>query len=446
MTVLSTLFAPQALLADGWARDVRIEIAPEGNIASIEQDASPGGCERIEGVVVPGLTDLHSHAFERALAGLRRPLRGLLARIGPDELRAIAGQLYVELLKGGYTGAVEFHHLHHPPGGGRYDDPALLAVMLHEAARDAGIGLTLLPALCMRGGFDGAPLEGHARRFALQPAELVAMLGRLERLFADDPERQLGVAVHSLGAVPPERLAELVEAATRGMPAGPLHIHLAARPEEVEDCLACYGRRPLRLLAEAVPLGPRWCLVHATHLDEDERSLLAASGAVAGRCPTSEASRGDGIFILEPFLARGGRFGIGSDHNLCSEAAHELRLLDYGQRLAMRRCPAAVDGSGPQCGAALFMGALRGGAQASARPVGRLAPGFRADLLVLDDSHPALCGREGDLLLDALVLASRGQPVRHVMVSGDWRIRDGAHLAEDAIGTAFRAAMRRLGA
>jgi formimidoylglutamate deiminase len=355
---MQAYLADRALLPSGWAEDVLIEVEPEGNIASIAAGASaePGG-ERLRGVVLPGMVDLHSHAFQRALAGLtqrlaggeasfwgwRETMYGFAARLTPADQRAIAAQLQVELLKGGYTTVVEFHYLHHQPDGTPYDEPAAMALALHEAALETGIALTLLPTVYMQAGVDGSPLEGPQRRFALDPEGWARLAEALEAAFNDDADRRLGLALHSVRAVPAPAIGEAVGLATARGGFMPVHIHLAEQPKEVRDCLEHLGRRPLAVLEEAAAIDQSWCLVHGTHLTAEELARVAVLHAVIGLCPTTEADLGDGVFPLAEHLAAGGQLGIGSDSNIGASAAAELRLLEHGQRLAqLRRTVAAT--------------------------------------------------------------------------------------------------------
>jgi formimidoylglutamate deiminase len=455
---IAALHLERALLPGGWAVDVRIEIDPAGDILAVEAGRRPDGAEPIRGAVLPGMVNVHCHAFQRAMAGLaerlepgeasfwswRQTMYAFLARLGPEDIGAIAAELYLELLEAGYTSVVEFHYLHHDVDGRPYADPALLSLVIHEAARQVGIGLTLLPALYVTGGFGDEPPGPGQRRFVMDPAAFMGLLERLEPVFGGDPGRRLGLAPHSLRAVPPQQLGEVIQAATGRDASIPVHIHVAEQVREVRECLDLTGRRPVERLFEIARPGSTWCLVHATHMDDHEVDLVARSGAVVGLCPTTEANLGDGTFRLADHLQLGGRLAIGSDSNVCVCPAEELRLLEYGQRLGLLRRLVAADESHPHVGARLFKAALLGGAQASGRPVGRLAPGFRADLLVLDDSDPRLVDPDGDRLLDALVFTGRGLPIRQVMVGGQWQVRDGAHPARHAVRHAFRSTMRRL--
>jgi formimidoylglutamate deiminase len=295
----------------------------------------------------------------------------------------------------------------------------------------------------MQAGVDGSPLAGAQRRFALDPEGWARLADTMGRVCADDPNRCVGLALHSVRAVPAEAISAVLGAA-RSQPAQmPIHIHIAEQPKEVHDCLERFGRRPLQLLAEAAELDQRWCLVHGTHLTDAELALVAERQAVVGLCPTTEADLGDGIFPLAAFVALGGRYGIGSDSNMATDAAGELRLLEQGQRLAHLRRVAAATEASPHCGSTLWSSALLGGARAAGRPVGRLAPGFRADLVALDREHPSLFGRKGDQLLDSHLFGP-GSAVRDVMVGGSWSLRNGGHAAEETIARAYRRTLSRL--
>jgi len=445
------LWAETALLPDGWAARVRLEIDAAGNLAAVRAGAPPADAERLAGAVLPGMPNLHSHAFQRAMAGLaerlapgeasfwtwREVMYRFLERLGPEEVRAIAAQLYVEMLEAGYTAVGEFHYLHHQPDGRPYADPAEMSLAVLAAARAAGIGLTHLPVLYLAGGFGGAPPEAGQRRFLHDLDGFARLLERLRSAVAGEPDLALGLAPHSLRAVPDAALGEAVAMAERIAADAPLHIHVAEQVREVRDCLAWCGRRPVAHLLEVAPVGPRWCLIHATHMDDDETTELARSGAVAGLCPTTEANLGDGLFNLAAFLDAGGRFGIGSDSHVSVSPLEELRWLEYGQRLNSLRRLVAASEAAPDCGARLWQAAQAGGAQALGRKIGRLAPGCRADLITIDSDHPLLCGRTGDLLLDTLVFSGNANLIRNVMVGGRWRVEDGRHLERERIAAAY---------
>ncbi len=441
----------------GFIRALRLT-ERDGRWQEVAGEARAGGAQRLAGVALPGIVNLHSHAFQRAMAGLaerrapagsgedsfwtwREVMYAFAGRIGPDELRAIATQLYVEMLKAGYTQVCEFHYLHHQPDGTPYADSAAMSLALIEAACEAGIGLTLLPTLYMTGGFDQRPLAARQRRFG---HEVEAFLRLVERLRGESAENlRVGIALHSLRAVPPFALTELL--AAEPAREGPLHIHVAEQIGEVEECLALRGQRPVDWLYEHAAVDARWCLVHATHLSPDELARIAASGAVVGLCPTTEANLGDGLFPLEAFLGAEGRFGIGSDSQISVSPVEELRWLEYGQRLATRRRAIAA-ASGGSVGERLLAAAYAGGAQAGGVDGCALVPGRRADLLVLDAGSPILAGADCATMIDSFVFSGNAPVVRDVMVAGRWRVRDFHHFDEARIVRRYRETMARLGA
>jgi len=452
----SSLFAERALLPDGWARDVLFKIAPGGALATVTPGAQPGAAPRAGGVVLPGMPNLHSHAFQRAMAGLaeragpgedhfwtwREVMYGFLRELTPEQVEAIAAQLYVEMLKAGYTAVGEFHYLHFDPEGRPYADPAEMSQRTLAAARRAGIGITQLPVLYGFGDFGGQEARPGQRRFLHEPEAFLRLVEILIEETRGDPNVRVGIAPHSLRAVTPDTLAVALDGFDALDSSAPIHIHIAEQHGEVGDCIAWCGLRPVEWLLQNADVGPRWCLVHATHVNEEEVRRLAASGAVAGLCPTTEANLGDGVFPAVAYLEAGGAFGIGSDSHISVSPIEELRWLEYGQRLTARRRNLLTHGPEvPSVGARLFEGALAGGAQALGRPIGRLAPGARADLLVIDPERPTLYGRSDDLFLDALVFAGNDNPVTGVMVGGDWVVRDGRHPREDEILAAYKTAV-----
>jgi formimidoylglutamate deiminase len=452
---MNVLHAPEALLPSGWARDVRIEVDEAGLIASVAAQARATGAVRLRGPVLPGLADVHCHAFQRAMAGLtehasshadtfwswREVMYRFLAQLTPDDVEAIAAQLYVELLKGGYTSVCEFHYLHHDPAGRPYANPAEMSERIIAAAAATGVALTLLPVLYMTSNFGGEPPTPGQRRFIGTPDAIVAMIATLRK---GHPDTRFGLAPHSLRAVPPDALAAAMHALDAVDPTAPIHIHAAEQEKEVADCVAWSGRRPVEWLLDQQGLSARWCVVHATHLSDVETAAFAASGAVAGLCPTTEGNLGDGLFPLARYLERGGRLGIGTDSNVSVSVIEELRWLEYGQRLAERRRSVAATAASPSPGATLYRAALAGGAAASGRPTGAIAPGRRADLLVLDPDAPFLIGRAGDALLDALVFGGNANPICDVYVGGRAAVVGGRHAAEAAIFARFRRALARL--
>ncbi|HEV2540452.1 MAG TPA: formimidoylglutamate deiminase [Frateuria sp.] len=435
---------------EGWAREGIFGIDAEGMVQAVDD----GPAETLGTWVVPGMPNLHSHAFQRAMAGLaerrgraddsfwswRETMYAFAASVGPDELKAIAAQLYVEMLKAGYTQVCEFHYLHHRPDGLPYALPEAMSLALVEAAREAGIGLTLLPVLYMRGGFDGRPLGARQRRFGHEVDGYLRLLDTLRGY--QDADLRVGIALHSLRAVTEDALQAVL--ASDLAQDGPIHIHVAEQIGEVQDCLSIRGARPVEWLLDHADVGARWCLVHATHLSEDETTRLARSGAVAGLCPTTEANLGDGLFPLAAYLDAGGTLGIGSDSHISISPVEELRWLEYGQRLASRHRNIAARREGASVGQTLWRAALRGGAQAAAVPVGAVRPGNRADLLVLDDGSPLLAARDEDSLLDSFIFAGNTPLVRDVMCGGRWVVREFRHHDEERIAQRYRATVRRL--
>jgi formimidoylglutamate deiminase len=430
------LFAAEALLPGGWAPDVAIDIAPDGIIVDVRAGAAMRSGDERCGPTVPGMANLHSHAFQRAMAGSaerrspsgddfwswREAMYRLAGTLEPPRLRAIALDAYRAMLAAGYTAVAEFQYLHRDPSGAWYDDRAEMSRALLDAAREAGIAICLLPAMYAQADARGAPLSSEQRRFAAGPDDVLAIAGILRRDTAGDPDVVIGACAHSLRAVSPAQLRALIDGSPSNVP---VHLHAAEQLGEVEAVEDALGARPVAWLLANHAIGPRWCLVHATHLDEAERSALAASGAVAGLCPTTEANLGDGIFPLPAYLAAGGRFGIGSDSNISIAPPEELRWLEYVQRLVARRRIVSV-GPGESCGEMLYATSARGGAQACGLHGGSIAAGFRADLVVLDDRRAPLAGAPPEEVLDRYVFADDRAVPRDVMVRGRWRIRDGA--------------------
>ena len=450
---MRSCFARHAWLPSGWATDVRIDIGVDGVIAAVVPHAERVG-ELIDRPVVPGLCDVHSHAFQRAMAGLAEGSRGTrptdtfwtwrelmyacVARLSPDAMEDIATQLYIELLKGGYTSVCEFHYVHNAADGTPYANRAETSERIIAAAARAHIGLTLLPVLYMASNFGGrAPHEGQ-RRFISTPEALLRVLDEMR----GKHDVVVGMAPHSLRAVPPEALNDALQGFARAG-GGPLHIHAAEQIKEVDDCVAWSSQRPVEWLLDHHAVDAQWCIVHATHMTSRETMSLARTGAVAGLCPSTEGNLGDGVFNFVEYLASGGAYGIGSDSNVCTRAAEEMRLLEYVQRLTHRRRNLASDNTG-SAGEALYRAALAGGARASGRPIGGIAAGQRADLVVLDAGHATLAARGVESVLDAYVFSAHGNLVRDVMVGGEWAIRDRRHADEETAARRYASAVREL--
>ncbi|RYB06030.1 formimidoylglutamate deiminase [Lichenibacterium ramalinae] len=438
------------LTSEGWRRDVTVAVAG-GRVSALVPGRSPGAPSHRIGV--PGLPNLHSHAFQRGMAGLTETRgagpdsfwswRDVMYRFAlamtPDDVEAVASELYVEMLEAGFTRVGEFHYLHHAPDGHPYDDVAEMGTRIAAAAGTAGIGLTLLPVFYARAGFDGAPAGGGQRRFACDLDRYAALLAGSERAIAGLDGANLGVAPHSLRAAAPGELG-----AVAAMAGGrPVHIHVAEQVKEVEDCMAQRGARPVAWLLDHAPVDAHWCLIHATHMTDAECAALAARGAVAGLCPVTEANLGDGIFDAPRFRDAGGRFGVGSDSNVAIDAAGELRQLEYSQRLA-RRARNVLAPPGGSTGEALFTAALAGGAAALGQAGAGLAAGAPADIVSLDADHPALAGHGPATVLDAWVFGAGTALVDAVWTRGIQQVAGGRHRHRDVVRRRFAASMARL--
>lgn len=450
---MRALFARHALLPEGWRRDVVIEWDIHGDLTGVHPDLHPPLNVARADYVLPGMVNLHSHAFQRALGGLteragdgpdsfwtwRDLMYRFAASITPEQIEAIAAQLYVECLRHGYTSVCEFHYLQRAPGGQAYARVAETAERVAAGAHEAGMGLSLLPVLYSHAGFGAQPLKPGQERFRTGVDDVLGIVEALAPLRGGQFEA--GAAPHSLRAAGIDQIRALAA----GLPqARPLHIHIAEQQAEVEQCLAHTGRRPVAYLMDEVAVDARWCLVHATHLVESEVQSLAGSGAVAGLCPTTEANLGDGLFPLEPYLAAGGVFGVGSDSHVSQSPVEELRWLEYGQRLQHQRRNIAVGGAQREVGDFLWQAALRGGAQAAGRRVGALESGRRADLLVLDGSHPNLDGVLDAEVLGRFLFCGNDNLVRDVLCGGRWVVQGGRHMAQDAIAQRYRQAVKQL--
>lgn len=443
----TSLFLDRALLPDGWASDVRI-IHENGLITAVETGAAPATGEAREAFGIPGLPNLHSHAFQRAMAGLaerrgpaadsfwtwREVMYRFLERLNPDQVEAIAAYAFADMLEAGFTAVAEFHYLHHAPDGGPYADVAELARRHLKAAAETGIGVTMLPVFYAHATFGGQPPTPGQRRFINDPDSFARIVQALQ---ADGAT--VGIAPHSLRAATPEELKAILPLAD-----GPVHIHAAEQLKEVEDCLAWSGQRPAEWLLEHAGVDERWCLIHATHLTPAETRGLAASGAVAGLCPITEANLGDGIFPASDYLEAGGRFGIGTDSNIAVDAAGELRQLEYAQRLSLRGRNLLSRIEGQSTGRALLEGALQGGAQALGQPLGALAIGCRADVVCLDIGHPDMTGRADDMAIDTWVFSCGRGVIDAVYAGGRKMVENGRHLRRTDINRRYGAALREL--
>ena len=449
---MTTILAKKAFLHAGWAENVRLRIA-EGLIESVETgcDASPDDDCRAD-VVIPGIANAHSHAFQRALAGhaeRRGPAGGdtfwswreqmyrLAGAIDADGLTAIARQAFSEMLSVGYTSVAEFHYLHGARNGGQGRGAMFQAIA--RAAADTGIRLTYVPVLYERAGFDQPEPAAEQRRFAMSPDEFIDHY-EFARETADR-NTTVGIGAHSLRAVTRSSLRRLAEVSLRDE--CPMHLHIAEQPAEVDQCLAKHNARPVEWLSGECSITDRWCLVHATHISEAELAALCERGAVVCLCPSTEANLGDGLFPLRSWLDRGGRIAIGSDSHITINPYEELRWLEYGQRLSSRSRNIAAEPGG-HTGQHLFEKVLEGGGPACGHGAGHLRAGGPADLVVLDGESPMLAGHDTESILDALVFFGTRLPIDRVMVAGEWRVVNGEHEASTETRRGFVEAVRTL--
>lgn len=445
------LWFESALLPQGWARNVRVTVR-DGRIAALEPGVAPAPTDERHAVALPGLANVHSHAFQRGMAGLaetrgpegdnfwtwREVMYRFLDRLTPDDVEAITALAYVEMLETGFTRVGEFHYLHRDPAGRAYDNVGELAERVVAAGSDTGIALTLLPVFYAHSNFGGAqPVPGQ-RRFLSNVDGFARLLDSARAAMSGLDDAVLGIAPHSLRAVTAEELSAL----TALMPSGPVHIHAAEQTREVDDCLAWSGARPVEWLLDHAGVDRRWCLVHATHLTEDETARLAKSGAVAGLCPVTEANLGDGIFPASAYLAAGGAFGLGTDSNILVDAAGELRALEYAQRLLHRARNVLAPGQGQSTGRTLFERALAGGAQATGVAAQGLRAGAPADIVSLAVDHPGYAGRKEDALLDSWIFA--GAPVDCVWRAGRRVVSGGRHRAREMVRERYARVITRL--
>jgi formimidoylglutamate deiminase len=405
------------LLPDGWARDVAIDIDRSHTIVAVRANSDARDATRAPGILLPAMANVHSHAFQFAMAGhaerrspdgddfwtWRRAMYELAGRLEPDTLYDVARAAYDEMARGGYTSVAEFHYLHRDPRGAWYAQKSIMGATLVRAARDAGLAICLLPALYSQAAPDGTPLAREQRRFASGVDDILEIARDVRATFADDPEVCVGVCAHSLRAVRPHELRALIDASPSDVP---VHLHIAEQEREVVEVERALGARPIAWLLEHFDVNARWCLVHATRATPAELAAVARSGAVVGLCPTTEANLGDGVFDFETFVAAGGTYGIGSDSNVTCDVSAELRLLEYGQRLVHRR--RVIAGSpGRSCGEVLYTGAAAGGGGVCGFPIGEIAAGRRARFIALASAD----GRDEATTLDRHIFATNVSPI-----------------------------------
>lgn len=454
---MATLHFDHLFTGSRWMTDALVTVDDDGTIVEVGSadldDGEGAAVQRFRGCALPGIPNLHSHAHQRAMAGLaessgavddsfwtwREVMYLHVGRFTPEDLEAVAAQLYVEMLEAGYTAVGEFQYLHHDAAGEPYDDVAEMSLRCLQAARQVGIGITQLPVLYSVGGFGATPPTLGQRRFLNDVPRFLRLVERLEQ--EKDSSTAVGIAPHSLRAVSPQGLVEVVDGfAGRG----PIHLHIAEQLKEVEDCLAWSQQRPVEWLLQRHEIDATWCLIHATHMTDEETRAVAASGAVVGLCPTTEANLGDGLFAADVFRDAGGRFGIGSDSHISISPVEELRWLEYGQRLHHHARNLAAGGPRRSTGRRLLEEVLAAGAQACGRPIGKIEVGHRADVVVLDTEHPLLCERREDEWLDSWIFSGNQSVVRDVLVGGEVRVQDGEHVDRRAVARNFRQAMARL--
>jgi formiminoglutamate deiminase len=424
-----------------------------GRFAAVDEGVDAAADDERHGPAFPGLANLHSHAFQRGMAGLaetagpndddfwswRETMYRFVLRLSPDEMEAIAALAFAEMAEAGFTTVGEFHYLHHQPDGTPYDNPAELAERIAAAAAASGIGLTLLPVFYAHGNFGGAAPSPRQARFLNDIDGFARLLEGCRTTVSSLDGAVVGVAPHSLRAAAPDEIRAIAAMA----PHGPIHIHAAEQTREVDDCVVHLGARPVEFILDELGAGPRWCLIHATHLAESEVKWLAASGAVAGLCPVTESNLGDGIFPAHDYLEIGGRFGIGTDSNVLISAANELKSIEYIQRLA-RRARNVLAPKGGSTGRRLFDAALAGGAQALGLGPRGIAPGLPADIVTLDATHPSLVLAEGDSLLDAWIFA--GARIDGVWRAGKQIVAKGRHRSRRSIQARYARVLARLAA
>lgn len=441
------IFAKRALIDGRWSENVRLTIA-EGQITVLETGAAALAGDTLVDTLLPALANLHSHSFQRAMAGMtehraagrdsfwtwREMMYRFLGRLTPEMVEAIAALVFVEMLEAGYASVGEFHYLHHQSGGTPYDRPAELSLRIMEAASATGIGLTHLPVLYSYGGAGKAPLAGGQLRFANTLESYLELIEDVRLGAKAAPHDTIvGIAPHSLRATTPEDLTALLAIVGDG----PIHMHIAEQPKEVDDITTWLGTRPVAWVLDNLPLDHRWCMIHATHMNDAETAGLARSGAVVGLCPITEANLGDGPFNGRSWLAAGGAFGIGSDSNVRISLSEELRTLEYSQRLRHLERNVMVADVG-SVGLHLYQGAAHGGAQALRRNCGAIAVGKLADLVAIDSTHPALCALDADQIVDGFIFAGSDTIITDVWSAGRHQVRGGRHIAREAVHRRWR--------
>ena len=462
MTSSSKLLFESVLLPDGWAANVVVEINPNGDFVDVQRLRPKNSTEyqTVAGCIIPGMPNCHSHAHQRGLAGLgekagwdtenehkaidsfwtwRVAMYHYLERIQPQHLYAIAQQLYLEMLEAGYTHVGEFQYLHHDQKGDAYANKAEMTLQCMQAASDLGIGFTALPVLYRYGGFGGQDALAGQQRFLNNVEPFCEIVHSLFDAARNSEHRNcaVGIAPHSLRAITEPLLNEVIDALPKTQLAA-IHMHVAEQIREVDECMAWCGERPLQWLLNRFDVDQQWCLIHATHMNDQETARLAQSGAVAGLCPTTEANLGDGFFNLIDYVNQGGVWAIGSDSHISVSPVEELRWLEYGQRLLHQQRNVMADKQNLNTGMALYCSALAGGRQSSGAKIGSIAAGQRADFIVLDSQHPRLYHRTEQDLMDSWLFSGNENLIQDVYVGGVKVIDHGQHVHQEKIARAFK--------
>ncbi len=447
------IYAKTGLIGSAWVKDLRVSVV-DGHIADLETGVSAQPDDTCVDVLLPALANLHSHAFQRAMAGMtevraagkesfwtwRTLMYRFLDRLTPDQIQAIAALVYMEMLEAGYASVGEFHYVHHQPGGAPYTDLSELSQRIFGAAETTGIGLTHLPVLYTYGGVNQEPLAGGQLRFSNDVDRFLRLVDECRSaLSTANTDTAVGIAPHSLRATSPDDLRQVLAQ----VPDSPVHIHISEQEKEVADVEAKLGQRPVAWLLENADVNARWCLIHATHMTDDETIAMARSGAVAGLCPITEANLGDGIFNGSVYVESNGAFGVGSDSNVRISLTEELRTLEYSQRLRDKARNVLVPGEG-SVGHTLYTGSAKGGAQALGRRAGEISVGNLADLVAIDRDHPSLCALADHQILDGISFAAPDTVVTDVWAAGRHMVREGRHIARDTIIPAYRSAVADL--
>ena len=453
-----TYFIKKALLSQGWAKNVRLGVDDKGLIVSLQANVLAEQDDHRLGLVIPGLVNCHSHAFQRAMAGLteyqvsptdtfwswRKTMYRFAYLVSPEDLQDIASYLYLEMIKQGYTSVAEFHYVHHQPNGKPYSSVSQLSQSVINAANIAGINLTLLPVLYMNAGFGDQALLDDQKRFGNSVDSYLALHDEATRYCSHQSQHSVGMALHSLRAVPASSMTEVISHFKDRAHSCPIHIHIAEQTQEVEQSIKALGKRPVEWLLDKYDIDKQWCLIHATHMTPKETAQVAKSGATVVICPTTEANLGDGLFPLRQYLDDGGQIAIGSDGNTCTNPMEELRWLEYGQRLLSRTRNVASDDRERHTGTNLYRHCLEGGARSIGQKPGALTLGGRADLIVLDDNSADLANIAADSILDVLIFGTSQSLIKDVMVNGTWKITHYHHADEERIKNTFISATKAL--